>query len=109
MEQLAEREVGGNVVWLEFERVLEVLGSLLSFARVGEDCGKVDTRPKVFVVDAEALLKERDRAFVLFLLLVDYAKVKECIGIRTCKLRGTLVLHHRVLCSSFLLEHATKR
>ena len=57
VDNLAEAEVRWDAFWLDFQRVVEVLGSLRGFPSVGEQSRQVNCGTKVLFIQSKSLFE----------------------------------------------------
>ena len=81
LQCLAQTKVGVKRVWINLDGMLEILGSSLSFTKVGQQIGKMDATTKVIVIDGQTLFVVLHALLEVFVAFIAHAQVVESVGL----------------------------
>lgn len=107
MQDFTQTEVGGDTLWIQFQSMLEVLGCLLGFSRVGLKSGQMKTGTEVLLINQQALLEQLDRLLVVLFLLINDTKVIISVDVSDWLLKGFLIAADCLLNVSALFQDTT--
>jgi len=78
MQYLPQAEISWHGIRIELQCVLEVLACLLVFALVSEERGQMDAWWKMFLVNYQTFLEQRNRFVSVFLFVTQHGIVEMC-------------------------------
>ncbi len=109
VQNFSQAKIRGDVVWVELQSMLKVLGCLLSLSCIGLQSSKMKACTEMFLIYEKALFEELDGLFVVLALLMNHSEVIVRIDIGDWLLQGFLIAAGGFLEVPFFLPDATHR